>query len=189
MATTDTQDWLAAYLELCILIKAEIPEIEHIDLWYDQLNYEQEEYPFPKHSLFLDFNATSINTVGNKVQEMNFNVGFIHAFDTLSDTFDESPNQSVALEFGVVNRKIHKLLQAKSGDNFSSLDRNGFAKENAPQHVTAYRQTYGCIIQDYGAMDDTAETDLGAIPVTLKIEKGLPVVVDDIQLFPGIPKT
>ena len=189
MATKDTQDWLEAYLELCTLIKATIPEIEHIDLWYDQLSYELQEYPYPPKSLFIDFNATSIDTIGIKAQDMNFNVGFIFAFDTVSDSFDDSPNQAIALEFGTTLRKIHSMIHGLSGDNFSSMNRNGFGKENAPQHCIAYRQTYACIIRDYGAIDDTEETDLGAIPVTLQITKGAGTPPEDLEMFPGIPNT
>lgn len=183
-AIKDTQDWLAAYLELCTLVKADVTEIKHIDLWHEQLMFEAEEYPFPVHSLFMDFNAIAIETNGLKVQDMVFSIGFLHVFDTLSDTFDGSSNQAVALEFGAVLRKIHRKLQGLSGTNFSSLNRTGFAKESVPfEGIIAYRQTYQCIIRDYAAFDDTEETDLEELDVKLEITKGVTTPEPDTDLY------
>jgi hypothetical protein len=184
MATQDTQDWLGAYLELAELIKTKIPEIQHVDLWYNQLSYETEEYLYPEKSLFIDFRANSIDTIGNNVQEMNFTIGFIFAFDTLSDSFDDSPNQAVALEFGATLRKIHTLLQARSGANFSSLNRIGMDKENAPAACIAYRQTYSAIIMDYGATPVVEEVDLSTLNIAVEVIKNTdPGPVDDINLY------
>lgn len=184
MAIQDTQDWLAAYIELCTLINDNIPEIKHIDLWYDQLNYELEEYPYPEKSLFIEFNSQSggVNTLGTGAQEIDFNIRFIFAFDTFSDTFDGSENQAAALAFGTIMRKLHALLQMTSGTNFSSLDRNAITKEVAPQHCICYSQTYACVVIDYGAVKDSTEVDLSTIPVTLEVDEG--TITPDVDNTP-----
>ncbi len=172
----DNQDWIESYKELCILINKNIPEIKHIDLYHNQLAYEKEEYPFPESSLFIEFNTTSIDTIGIKAQDMNMQIRFIYAFDTLSDTFNGSDNQEIALSFGSVIRKLHSLLQSKSGNNFSSLNRIALLKEPSPEGVIVYAQTYSCIIRDYSATDETTEVILSELspPITAAVEQAPP---------------
>lgn len=168
----EEQDWLEAYLELCAIFRAEVPEIQHIDLWYDQLNYADEEYPYPEKCLFMEFNTVGIETLGGNVQDLNTQVRFIFAFDTLSDSYDQSDNQAIALSFGKVMRKIHKTLQGRSGNNFSSLNRVGMGKELAPASCITYAQTYSTIIRDYSALQVTDTTQLQNVKV--EIEKADP---------------
>lgn len=177
----EEQDWIEAYLELCAVIRSKVPEIKHIDLWYDQLNYEAEEYPYPEECLFLEFTTVGIDTIGLNVQDMMTQIKFIYAFDTLSDTYDRSVNQAVALSFGKTMRKLHKTLQGLSGSNFSSLNRVGFGKELAPESCIAYGQTYATIIRDYSAMEETETVQLQNMKV--KVNNGVPVPVPDTPLF------
>lgn len=180
------QDWIEAYKELCAMIThatTGIPEIKHIDLWYNQLNYEQEEYPYPESTLFIEFNTDTIETIGMNVQDMLTRIRFIYCFDTLSDTYDKSENQAVALAFGVVMRKLHKLLQAKSGTHFSSLNRIALTRVEAPEACISYAQTYTCIIRDYGAMQETTEGDMQEANITLEIQKGSAAPPPDMNLF------
>ncbi len=176
-----TQDWIEAYKELCTIINTGVPEIKHIDLWYNQLNYEMEEYPYPESTLFIEFNTDNIQSIGNNAQDMFTRIRFIYCFDTLSDTFDGSENQAVALAFGNIIRKLHHILQNKSGDNFSSLDRISLTKVDAPQHCIAYSQTYNCIIRDYSGVLESTEVDLTA---TVNVSTGAsPSTQDDEPLF------
>lgn len=177
------QDWIEAYKELCILIETKVPEIKHIDMDHDQLMFEQEEYPFPETALFMDFSTESIQTVGLKVQNMNMQVKFTLAFDTLSDTFHHSDNQAISLAFGGILRKLHKLLQGKSGTHFSSLDRIGLRRAPAPEACIAYSQIYTCIIVDYAAMDETTEGDMLTANIKMDLRKGEPPAGTDMKLF------
>lgn len=161
------QDWIEAYKELCTIIKAGVTEVQHIDMWYEQIFNQGEEYPFPTHSIFLEFNADSIVTNGKKVQDMNMLITFYHAFDTLSDTYHTSENQETALEFGLVNRKLHKKLQALEGTHFSSLNRVGFRHVPVPeQALICYAQTYSCIIRDYAAADEPSMVTIGSLELS-----------------------
>jgi hypothetical protein len=178
-----TQDWIGAYLELCVIISHMITEIEHIDLDHDQLLFESKEYPFPESSLFIQFNTDNIQTIGLNVQDINAQIKFTYAFDTLSDTFNGSENQSTALAFGSVIRKLHALLQNLYGANFSSLDRISLRKESAPEGCIAYSQTYNCIIRDYSGMVETTTGDLQDANITLDLGKGAAPSLPDMNLF------
>jgi len=161
------QNWGEAYKELSQLIidpTGPLSEIKHVDLFFEQINNQDEEYPFPEHSVFIDFNADKIETTGKNVQDMNMIVTFYHAFDTLSDSFEGSDNQTTALEFINVNRKIHKLLQGKHGVHFSKLDRVAFGRYRTDSRgVICYFQSYACIIRDYAPYEETQSVQIGGV--------------------------
>jgi len=168
--TQDTQDWIEAYKELCLIIKQQHPNIQHIDLYHDQLQFEGQDDPLPERRVFFDFNAPQIDSIGIRAQDMNMLIGVVYAFDTLSDTFEGSDNQAVALEFGSDIRKLHAILQAKSGKNFSALNRVAMTREPAADGIIAYRQTYTCIIRDYSPVEKTETIDLETQNVGVEIQ-------------------
>lgn len=186
--TQETQDWIEAYKELCNIIKQNCPNIQHVDLWHDQFQFESEEYPFPEKTVFLDFNAPSIDSVGIRAQDMNMLVGVIFAFDTLSDTFAGSDNQEVALEFGKEIRVLHAILQARSGNNFSALNRVALTRETAPDGCIAYRQTYTCIVRDYSPLPESVTYNMEQANVGLEVQKQAPPAQTNMELYtlPGM---
>lgn len=181
------QDWVEAYKELCAIINNEadpakgVEEVGHIDLWHEQIDFLPEEYPWPSGSLFINFNAVGIETTGKKVQDMNFEISFILVLDTLSDTYNKSDTQEIALAFGLIMRKIHKLLQAKYGANFGPLNRVRFRRIPAPQYLIAYEQTYTSLIRDMSAMDEPAQANLTGSTVKKGFVK--PATNEDIKLY------
>lgn len=163
----EEQDWTEAYKELSAIVKTKIPEIKHIDLWYEQINYLPEEYPYPEQCLFIDINTISIETLGNNVQALNCAITFYHVFDTLSDTFEGSTNQDTALAFMQVNKKIHAAMQGTSGNNFSPLNRT--SNKRVPTRETwmiVREQTYDCIIMDYSACKEYTEHTITAVELS-----------------------
>lgn len=173
------QDWTEAYKELCTIIKAQVTEIQHIDLYYEQLNYLPEEYPFPNHSLFIDMQVEEIETLAKNVQALKCMLTFYHVFYTLSDSFDTSENQSTALEFMPVNKKLHKALQGLSGTNFSPLDRKSNIRVPHQEGYLIIRaQAYESTIMDYSAMKEYTEHTVTA--VGLNRNAAPPGSIDDI---------
>ena len=159
------QDWLEAYKELCVILEA-IPEVKHIDLWHEQIDYLPEEYPWPSGSIFIEFNTNDIETTGLKVQDINAEIDIYFCLDTLADSYNESTTQAIALAFGAVLKKIHKALQGVHGLNFSTLDRRSLRRVSAPQYLMVYKQTYKCIIRDQSAMDEYEDREIKKVSVT-----------------------
>jgi hypothetical protein len=161
------QDWTEAYKELCAIIKPAIPAIKHIDLWYEQINYPKEEYPYPEECLFIDFNVNSIDTLGGNVQDLNVTFSFIHVFDTLSDTYNESTNQDIALSFMATQKKLHNLLQGLGGVNFSPMDRVSNKRIPTQEGYLNIREIgYNCIIREYCAAKEYTETTITSIGIS-----------------------
>ena len=40
------------------------PEIEHIDMWHEQVSFLDEEHPFPSPAVFIEFNTLGIEDEG-----------------------------------------------------------------------------------------------------------------------------
>lgn len=167
----ETQDWGEAYKELCQIIRpkenpeAGIKEIQHIDLWMDQIQHIEEEYPFPPHSVFINFNAEEVKTVGRNAQEMDMRIDIIYSCDTLADTFDGSETQDIALEFIAICKKLHNKLQSRSGTNFSSLDRVGFRRLPSAPYLLVMVQTYSSVIMDYSGVKQMGEGTITNVTV------------------------
>lgn len=183
----DIQDWVEAYKEICPLVmhptqkSLGIPEIGHIDLWREQIDYDEESYPWANDSLFINFNTLQNETTGNNIQDCVTEVSFIYAKVCMASSFHGSDNQNQALEFGYTNRKIHKMFQGRSGVNFSNMDRvRGPRRLPSPYYLLVYEQVYKCIIRDMTAMDEPAQALLTG--TTLR-KQTITSAVDDSPLF------
>lgn len=165
------QDWTEAYKEICTFLKNEVTEVKHYDLWYEQTNYLEEEYPFPEQCIFLDFDMPDTDTVGVNVQACNTIITVYHVFKTLSDSYDQSTNQSTALSFMPVQQKIHKCLQSRSGVNFSPLDRKSNKRIPHPEGYLMIRaMEYHCILMDYSAMKDWVDETITTVTVNRTVQ-------------------
>ena len=180
------QDWGEAYKELCDLIKNNteptlgIEEVLHVDMWHEQVNYLAEEYPFPPNSVFIRFQTKSITTNANKVQDLNMEITFFFVLDTLADTYQTAETQPLALSFIQTCKKIHKVMQGRSGLNFSNLDRNDMGNYPAPEYLIVFYQTYTTIIRDMSAMDEPGEGTLTGATVN---NNQAPGAVDSEPLY------
>jgi hypothetical protein len=175
-----TQDWIEAYKELCAIIKTNINEIDHIDMFYDQIFSPQSEDPFPPNCVFIEFNTESIKTIGLKAQDLEMAITFYHCFETLSETYHTSDNQAIALAFGAIQRKLHNKLQALTGVNFSSLNRIGLKRIPTPNtSLIVYALTYTSIIRDYAAIDEFTDVTIGEVT----IEEGTAPALTDLGMF------
>lgn len=168
----ESPDWLSAYFEIGEAIKQEstgIPDIKHIDLWHEQVDYVAEEYPWASGSLFVEFAAVDIESTGEKVQDLLMDISFIYVLDTLSETYIESPTADIVKQFGSTLQKLHAFLQGKTGVNYSALNRVGLARVSAPQYLLAYKQVYRCIVRDQSAITDTVEALVQSVTVKKNI--------------------
>lgn len=149
------QSWTEAYKELCVLLDTAVPEIKHKDLWYEQINFPKEDYPYPDRSLFMDIKIDQIETLSQNIQDLNCTITFYFVFNTFSDTFHGSVNQSTALEFVDILSKLHGALQGTSGNNFSPLDRvkdERFVTREG--YLNIREMSYKTIIRDYAAVKE-----------------------------------
>lgn len=174
--------WDDLYQELAAKINKELPVIEWIDLWHDQVAYLTEELPFPTPALFLSFNTLGCDDKGLLIQDCDTQIDMYLFYETFSDTYRGSYNQGSALDFLKTLTKVHQTFHGKSGSNHGTLRRVGMGKEESGGAGNLYRISFGCIIEDASAKHDYPDTPVPEIAVeSSKIER--PAVLDDSPLF------
>lgn len=163
-----TQDWGEAYKELCALIRAKVPAIKHVDLYYGQEQFIGSDgnwTPFRAPAVFLEFRAAVVQDLGDQAQQLTMDIGVYLLHETVQDTDDRSLGQRRALEFVGLLRQLHATLHSAQGAHFMPLTRTELSRAEAPPFCYFYRQTYRCVIIDNGAAPqwDWAEPPL--VPV------------------------
>lgn len=149
------QSWTEAYKELCLLLDSAVPEIKHKDMWYEQINFPKDDYPYPDRSLFMDIKIDQIETLAQNIQDLECTITFYFVFNTFSETYHGSVNQNTALEFVDICSKLHGTLQGLSGANFSPMDRTKDERFVTREGFLNVREmAYETIIRDYSALKE-----------------------------------
>lgn len=149
-----SQDWGEAYKELAALIRAKVPAIKHVDLYYGQEQFIGSDgnwMPFRAPAVFLEFRAAEVQDLGDQVQQLTMDIGVYLLHETVQDTDDRSLGQRRALEFVALLRQLHQVLHGAQGTHFMPLTRTELSRAEAPPFCYFYRQTYRCVIIDNGA--------------------------------------
>ncbi len=145
-------DWGEAYKDLCAIIKAKLPEVKHIDLYYGQdqvVDQDGNWVPFRAPAIFLQFEAAQVNDLGDNTQQLLMDITMYLCMETVQDTNHGSAGQRRALEFVGMLRKMHMVMHGAEGDHFSPLSRVALAKKaDAPPYMYMYGQTYRCVLLD-----------------------------------------
>lgn len=146
------QDWGEAYKDLCAIIKAKLPEIKHIDLYYGQdqvVDQDGNWVPFRAPAIFMEFAAPVVSDLGDNTQQLTMDITMYLCMETVQDTNHGSAGQRRALEFVGLLRKMHMVMHGAEGDHFSPLSRVALAKKaDAPPYMYMYGQTYRCVLLD-----------------------------------------
>ena len=146
------QDWGEAYKELCVLIKEKVPEVKHIDLYYGQDQFVEQDgnwNPFPCPAVLLSFKAAQVRDLGDNTQELHMDITMYLYLETVQDTHHGSAGQRRAMEFVGLMRKLHTNMHGVSGEHFSPLSRVDMAqKADAPPYAYVFGQTYRCVLLD-----------------------------------------
>ncbi|MFN8238619.1 MAG: hypothetical protein U0T77_10665 [Chitinophagales bacterium] len=148
------QNIVAAYTELCDLLKTKIPGLKWIDLWHNQVNFLSEEHPFPTPAIFLSFRTLNTEDRGMHVQDADTQVDVYLFYETMADTFKGSYNQQSALAFLQMLNDVHALLHGYSGTNLSEMRHTGFSPVDTGGAGNLYRKSFACNMRDYNANND-----------------------------------
>ena len=146
------ENWQDLYLELAQKASNEIAEISWVDLWHNQVNFLQEEHPFPTPALFISFRSKAVNDLGEKVQQLMLQIDFYLFYETFSDTFNGSFNQDEALDFIRILDKVNGIFHGTSGENYSSMRKTGFNPVDTGGAGNLYQVSFECLIHDESAV-------------------------------------
>ena len=160
------QYWSDLYLELANKIKTDIPLIEWVDLWHEQISYLTEELPFPTPAVFIAFNMLKADDKGMNGQLCNTQIDFYLFFETFSDTYVGSVNQGSALDFLKHLTEIHNLFHGTSGTNYFEMSRVDMKREDSGGAGNLYRISFQCMVDDMSATPDYNEETVEDINLT-----------------------
>lgn len=156
------ENWKDLYTEIATKLQTEVPGIKWIDLWHNQINFLEEEHPFPAPSLFLSFRALSANDRGKNIQDLNTQVDVYVFFETFADTFMGSFNQNSALEFLDATSLVNKALHGASGTNYTSMRKVAITPVDTGSAQNLYKVSFACLVTDESAAhinDDIVDED------------------------------
>ena len=92
------ENWKDLYTELAQRAQ-DIPTIEWIDLWHNQVGFLEEEHSFPTPALFIDFRILEAQDQGENQQEAIVQIGLYFFYETFLDTFQGAYNEEDALSY------------------------------------------------------------------------------------------
>lgn len=166
--------WTDLYLELANNINDNLPQIEWVDLWHEQVSYLTDELPFPSPAVFISFHLLNADDKGMKGQLCNTQIDFYLFYETFSDTYSGSVNKTSAIDFLKQLTEIHKLFHATSGTNYFEMRRVGMNREESGGAGNLYKISFQCIVDDMSATHDYNEETVDEINIVRDVA---PVVI------------
>lgn len=159
------QNWTDLYTELSEKITTHLPNVEWVDLWHNQINFLEEEHPFPTPAVFLNFRTLDIQDTGLKVQQVRLQVDCFLFYETFADTYQGSSNQESALEFLQLLNDLYALLHGTSGENYSEMRRLAFNPVDTGNAGNLYQLSFETVLVDYAAMKEFTDGEVGELTV------------------------
>ena len=175
----ELQHWGDLYKELAQRITAEPNLANWVDLWHNQINFKDEEHPFPVPAVFIAFRMRDPKDTGENVQQANLQIDFYYYFETFADTFEGSFNQTDALDYLNGLTTMHKLFHGSEGNTYGNMQRIGMAPVDTGSAGNLYRIIFTCNVVDISAQKqmDTA------VPGDLTVSPGTPPDDDTAPLY------
>lgn len=130
-----------------------VPDVQHIDLWHEQVNYLTEEHSFPCPAVFFEFNTLGVDDNGKLVQLLNTQVDLHVFWETFDDTYVGAVMQEEALQFMDLLTLLNMLFHGRSGTHFNTLRKTGISREETGGAGNLYRITFECQVHDYSAQE------------------------------------
>ncbi|MBK5213379.1 MAG: hypothetical protein JJE55_06940 [Flavobacteriaceae bacterium] len=159
------QDFTGLYLELCVAVAAKIPEVLWQDLWHNQVNFLEEEHPFPTPAWFYAIRILNTEDASENAQDCDVQVDIYHFFETFNDTYSGSYNQEDALDFLRNCNKAHQLFHGTTGATYSEMRRVAFTPVDTGSAGNLYRQSFVCKLRDLSAMKEYVEVTPNEITI------------------------
>lgn len=159
------QNWKDLYIELAEKISDGLEQVQWVDLWHNQVNFLEEEHPFPSPAVFLQFRSMEIEDQGNKAQKVKLQVDCFVFYETFADTYHDSWNADKALVFIELLNDVYALLHATSGENYSNMKRIGMHPVDTGNAGNLYQISFECTLMDYAAQDEYVNADIEEVEV------------------------
>ena len=162
-------NWSSLYKEIADTL-GNIEQVKWIDLWHDQVNFLEQEHPFPTPALFLNFRVLEASDAGQRIQTLKTQIEVFVFYETFADTYKGAVNQESALGFLDLLGNVHTKLHATSGTYYNSMRRVGMLPIDTGGAGNLYQVVFECETVDTTAQKEYA----GAETIDLGVEGDIP---------------
>jgi len=158
------QDFTDLYIELGEKALT-IDGINWVDLWNNQVNFLEDEFPFTAPAVFFQFTLLSARDIGKNAQEVEWQIDMWLFYETMADTSHGSMNMDTAVGFLKLLNELFKKFHGTSGVNYSSMRRIGLRLQESGGTGNLYMQTFTCISIDESAVKEYDEADMPEVVI------------------------
>lgn len=147
----------AAFKTIADRINNQVSEVQHLDLWNNQIESLEEEKPFDYPAVFLEFEIPDFTNVSRSSQQAEGAIIRLYVADwKYEDSYEGSPNQAGFLAYFDLLDKLHAALHGWSDPDgtFSALQRRSINPDNNHGGVVVYTIDFETTLFDAGA-DET----------------------------------
>ena len=130
-----------------------LPEIKHVDLWHDQVDYLSEEHPFPTPAVFFGFTTLNVSDNGELMQTTDLQVDIYVFYETFADTYNGAKMQGEALEFLDLLLMIGLMFHGRTGEHFHQMRRSGTFRQESGGSGNLYRMQFQTNVSEFSALN------------------------------------
>lgn len=130
-----------------------LPEIMHVDLWHDQVDYLSEEHPFPTPAVFFGFTTLNVADNGELMQTTDLQVDIYVFYETFADTYQKAKMQNEALEFLDLLLMVGLMFHGRSGEHFHQMRRSGTYRQESGGSGNLYRLQFQTNVSEFSGLN------------------------------------
>ena len=130
-----------------------LPEIKHVDLWHDQVDYLSEEHPFPTPAVFFGFTTLNVSDNGELIQTTDLQVDIYVFYETFADTYSGAAMQNEAIEFLDLLLMVGLMFHGRSGEHFHQMRRSGTYRQESGGSGNLYRLQFQTNVCEFSALN------------------------------------
>jgi hypothetical protein len=153
-AIVEAYKHLGQYIMEEVLDDDDNPIFKWCDIWNEQTEFKDQdsedgEYPFDFPACFIDFDVPEATAIGIYEDELNTDITFYCAFETLADTHIGSHNESEGTLPLSIMVKLHEMLQGYADIKSGQLTRISAGRFNTNSNLIVYKMKYKTILRDH----------------------------------------
>ena len=132
---------------------AALPDIQHVDLWHDQVDYLSEEHPFATPAVFFGFTTLSVADNGELMQTTDLQVDIYVYWETFSDTYKGAKMQEEALQYLDLLLMVGLMFHGRSGEHFHQMRRSGTFRQESGGSGNLYRLQFQTNVTEFSGLN------------------------------------
>ena len=132
---------------------AALPDIQHVDLWHDQVDYLSEEHPFATPAVFFGFTTLNVADNGELMQTTDLQVDIYVFWETFNDTYKGAKMQEEALQYLDLLLMVGLMFHGRSGEHFHQMRRSGTYRQESGGSGNLYRLQFQTNINEFSGLN------------------------------------